>query len=137
VSTFILFWVFMLTFNLSVSTSKISYRDFLYGSIMAAVGIQILQLLGFIILTHQLKSLSLLYGTFAAVLGILFWIYLQVQVVLYAAEIDTVRVLKLWPRSLNAERLTIADKKAYSLYAQKERFLSMPPQQVEVKFKEK
>jgi YihY family inner membrane protein len=137
VSIFILFCVFMLIFNLSISTSKISYSDFWLGSLVAACGIQLLQLLGFIILTHQLKSLSLLYGTFAIVLGLLFWIYLQVQVVLYAVEIDTVRSLKLWPRSLSGKNLTDADKRAYSLYAKKERFLEKPPQEVRVEFKQK
>jgi membrane protein len=137
ISTFILLWMFMLIFNLSISTSRISYSDFLYGSITAAVGIQILQVLGGFIITHQLKNLTSLYGTFALVLGILFWIYLQVQIVLYAAEVDTVRVLKLWPRSLVAEQLTTADKKAYSLYAKKERYQPEPPEEIEVRFEQK
>ena len=137
ISVFTLFWVFMLIFNLSISTSKISYRDFVYGSILAAVGIQILQIFGGFIITHQLKNLTSLYGTFALVLGILFWIYLQVQVVLYAAEIDSVRKLNLWPRALAGDSLTQADKKAYSLYAEKERYMPQPPQEVKVKFKQK
>ena len=127
----------MFIFNLSISTSKISYSDFLYGSAIAAIGIQILQVFGGFIITHQLKNFTSLYGTFALVLGILFWIYLQVQIVLYAAEIDTVRILKLWPRSLAGDSLTPADKKAYSLYAEKERCLSHPPQEVKVKFKQR
>jgi membrane protein len=137
ISALILFWLFMLIFNLSVTSSKISYSDFIYGSAIAAIGIQILQVLGGFIITHQLKNLTSLYGTFALVLGILFWIYLQVQIVLYAAEIDTVRVLELWPRGLNAESLTAADKKAYKMYAEKERYMPQPPQEVQVRFKEK
>ena len=137
ISLVILFGLFMVIFNLSISTSKVSYSSFLYGSIIAAIAIQILQVLGGFIITHQLKNLTSLYGTFALVLGILFWIYLQVQVVLYAAEVDAVRVLKLWPRSLVSKNLTPADKKAYSLYAEKERYMPLPPQKVKVEFKQK
>jgi YihY family inner membrane protein len=136
ISTFILFLMFLILFNLAISTSKISYRDFLVGAILAAVGIQILQTFGGFIITNQLKDLRSLYGAFALVLGTLFWIYLQVQVILYAVEVDTVRRLKLWPRSLSGS-LTEADKRAYKLYAEKERFQPEPPPEIKVRFKEK
>ena len=60
-------------------------------AITAAAGVQILLALGTYILTHQLKHLSSLYGAFAVLLGLVFWIYLQVQVVLYAAEIGSLK----------------------------------------------
>jgi len=79
---------------------KVRFRDIWVGAAVATVGLFILQNLGGYIITHELKNLDSLYGTFAVVLGLLFWLYLQTQLVVYAMEIDTVRVLKLWPRSL-------------------------------------
>jgi uncharacterized BrkB/YihY/UPF0761 family membrane protein len=80
-----------------------------------------LQEVGGYLLTHELKNLDNLYGTFALVLGLLFWIYLQAQIVLYALEIETVRLFKLWPRSLVEDNLTDADKRALTLYARRNR----------------
>lgn len=73
------------------------------GAAFIAVGIVILQSTGGYILTHELKNLDNLYGTFALVLGLIFWIFLQAQVVLYALEIDSVRARKMWPRKLIGE----------------------------------
>jgi hypothetical protein len=46
------------------------------------------------------KDASAVYGFFGFVLGLLAWIYLGAQLTLYAAEINVVRVDRLWPRSL-------------------------------------
>jgi uncharacterized BrkB/YihY/UPF0761 family membrane protein len=92
------------------------------SALMAAVGLQILQSLGSLLITHQLKHLDDLYGTFAIVLGLLFWLYLQAQVIVYALEAGTVKAFKLYPRSLILDRPTEADKQAYRLYTERNRF---------------
>ena len=46
---------------------------------------------------------------FAVVLGLLAWFYLQAQITLYVAELNVVRVMRLWPRSLAPPPLTAAD----------------------------
>jgi membrane protein len=135
ISTLVLYGVFILSFTWAASSKHIGYRDFKMGALFAAIGIQFLQIVGGFVITHQLKNLSTLYGAFALVLGILFWIYLQAQIVLYSMEIDTVRKLKLWPRSITQKPMTSQDKKAYSLYPQKERFHSDPPEEIDVKFR--
>jgi hypothetical protein len=40
------------------------------------------------------------YGVFAIVLGLLFWLYLGARLTLYAAEVNVVAARQLWPRSL-------------------------------------
>ena len=75
-------------------------RQISIGAAVATVGLLILQSLGGYIITHELKHLDTLYGTFAVVLGLFFWLYLQAQLIIYAMEIDAVRTLKLWPRSI-------------------------------------
>jgi hypothetical protein len=60
------------------------------------------------------------------------WIYLQAQLTLFAAEINVVRVARLWPRSL-APELTAADKRAYTAYAEVEE--RRPGEDVSVAFR--
>ncbi|HEX7368364.1 MAG TPA: YihY/virulence factor BrkB family protein [Candidatus Saccharimonadales bacterium] len=78
----------------------VHFRDIWFGAALATVGLFILQNAGGYIITHELKNLNNLYGTFAVVLGLFFWLYLQTQLIVYAMVADTVRSHKLWPRNL-------------------------------------
>ena len=60
-----------------------------------------------------------LYGTFALVLGLIAWLYLQAQLTLYAVEINVVRAYRLWPRSLAPPPYTEQDRHALQLYVEK------------------
>jgi membrane protein len=121
------------TFRIATSR-KIGTKSLWVGATIAAFVIQLLLTFGGILVSNQLKGLDSLYGTFAIVLGLLFWIYLLAQVIVYAAEIDTVRAFKLWPRSLIAEEPTPADKKAYALRAKTETYIDQ--QEVDVNYQE-
>ncbi|HSW65801.1 MAG TPA: YihY/virulence factor BrkB family protein [Bacillota bacterium] len=102
---------------------RIRYRYMLLGAVIAAASVQLLLSFGSIVLAHQLNHLDAIYGTFAVVLGLLFWIYLMAQIVLFAAEIDVVRHFSLYPRSLSGKLQTEADRHAYKLYAQTEKYI--------------
>ena len=75
---------------------------------------------------------------FGIVLGLLAWIYLSALVILLAAEVNTVRVLRLAPRSLlsviePADRgVTEGDRRAYTAYARTQRRKTF--QEVDVSF---
>jgi uncharacterized BrkB/YihY/UPF0761 family membrane protein len=125
--------VFTFIFRIGSSANR-AYHELLPGAAIAAVGMQILQTFGGYLITHQLQHLNSAYSQFGLVLALLFWLYLQAQVFLYAAEINTVRSLKLYPRSIMSKPLTTADKKAYELYAHRE-VRQTPPEEVSVKFK--
>jgi membrane protein len=105
----ILFWLFtfLLKFNLP---RKTTYREAWVGAGVASAGLVILQLLGGYIIGHELKNLSALYSYFAVPLGLLFWLYLQAQMLYIAVEIAHVHAFKLWPRSLDANHPTPVDK---------------------------
>ena len=92
------------------------------GALLAAIMFTVLQAVGSYIITRQLKGQTGLNAQFALVLAILFWMYLQAQVLLYAIELNTVRALKLWPRSIQPKPPLAADKKAYQLYRGRETF---------------
>jgi membrane protein len=107
----VLYVVFVLLLRLSLPLS-VPVRKFRAGAAICAVGLAMLQTLGGYILLHQAKHLSDSYSALVATtLGLMAWIYLQVQVVMYAVVVDTVRDGKLWPRSLSGKRLTGADRK--------------------------
>lgn len=97
VNLFILFWLFSFLINISLP-KHVPLKDTRLGAASAAVGLVILQAVGVALLSHQLKSLDALYSNFAIPLGLLFWIYLQAQMLYYAAEIAVVSSQKLWPR---------------------------------------
>lgn len=90
--------VFLLAFRLATA-KVVKTKNLILGSIVTAVFWQILQIFGSLLVLHQFREASALYGTFALVLGVLFWFYLQAEITLYAIEINVVRIKKLWPRS--------------------------------------
>jgi len=61
------------------------------------------------------------------------WIYLQAQVFMCAAEVNTVRALHLWPRGLRADPPTDADLRALRDLAETEE--RTPGEDVDVQFR--
>lgn len=77
-------------------------------------------------LGRELSGASRVYGVFGLVFGLLAWLYLQAVIVVFCAEINTVRARRLWPRNLLTpfvadEVLTPADRASYRSYADTER----------------
>jgi YihY family inner membrane protein len=106
-------------------------RQLLPGAITGGICWTVLQVLGTWLVHHFLHSDSL-YGVFGTVLGLLAWIYLAVQLTVYAAEINVVLARRLWPRGLVQPPLTEADRASMALQAlQNQR---RPEQHVEVTF---
>lgn len=132
VNIFILFWLFRFLLNVSLP-GRINNRHMRAGAIFAAVGLVLLQLGGNFILGRQLQNLDAVSGYFALVLGLLFWIYLQAQMVYYSIEIASVRSLKLYPRGMQEDDLTEADERAYSRQASREQ--QVPKEKITTKFK--
>jgi len=75
------------------------HRVFWPGALLAGSVWTILQFAGAQLVAHQLKHLSALYGTFATVLGLMWWLALGATVSVYGAEFNLVVTRKLWPRS--------------------------------------
>jgi YihY family inner membrane protein len=116
-----LFAVFWGVFTFGSSARKHPLAN-VPGAVFAAVGLLILQALSGYLIAHQLRSQTGLNAQFAVVLALLFWLYLQAQVFVYAVELNTVRKYKLWPRSVTGKP-TPADETAYELYKQRETFV--------------
>jgi membrane protein len=130
VSTILNIGVFFLAFRLATAKS-VESRCLVPGAVLAAIGWQVLQLLGNYLVQRQIAQASAVYGFFAIVIGLLTWLYLAALVTVYALEIDVVRARRLWPRSLVPEPpLTEADQEALSQYARTEQRLE--DQKIEV-----
>jgi YihY family inner membrane protein len=100
VDLFVLFWLFTFLLNLCLPR-HVPLKDTRAGALAAAIGLVILQALGGYLLKTELKRLDALYSYFAIALGLLFWIYLQAQMLYYAVTLSAVRAQGLWPRSIN------------------------------------
>jgi membrane protein len=123
--------LFMTAFTL-LTAAEVAWRDLLPGVIVAAVFWQLLQHLGGFYIDHELKHTGPLYGTFALVLGLLAWLYLGAQLTIFAAEINVVRMRKLWPRSFFSDPLLDADRRALTSSAEVEE--RVEEENVEVSF---
>jgi membrane protein len=120
VSLILNFGLFWLAFRLATA-KDITWRQLWLGAAISAVIWQILQAFGGYFLSHQIAHASPLYGTFAVVLGLIAWLYLQAQLTLYAVEINVVLAYRLWPRSLAPPPYTEQDRRAFELYVEKRR----------------
>jgi len=114
------FGLFWLGFWLATAR-EVTWKQLRLGAVMSAIVWQVLQTFGGYFLSHQLAHASPLYGTFALVLGLIAWFYLQAELTLYAVEINVVRAYRLWPRSIAPPPYTEQDRRAYQLYADTEK----------------
>ncbi|MHB1538765.1 MAG: YihY/virulence factor BrkB family protein [Solirubrobacteraceae bacterium] len=81
---------------------SVSTRELRPGILIATIGWELLQAGGGLYVKHVIRGANEAYGTFAAVIGLLAWLYLGGRIVVYAAEINVVLRRRLWPRGLMA-----------------------------------
>lgn len=123
---FAMFWL--------LSPRNVRTVDLLPGAALAAVGWQALQIAGIRLVGSQLRRSSELYGAIGATLGLLWFLLLFTQILVYALEVTVVRKDHLWPRSLLPPPLTKSDSAVLrSIAMQEER---RPEQHVTVTFDE-
>src|SRR5262249_21547118 len=111
---------------------SVESRHLVPGSVLVGVAWTVLQLIGGYLVSQRLEKTSEVYGMFAVVLGLLFWLALIAQVSLYAAELNVVLARRLYPRSIVQPPLTAADRVALRDLAQQEE--RRPEQRVRVDF---
>lgn len=91
--------VFGAVFNL-LGPRPGSLRTVLPGVVLAAVCWTVLQLVGGLFVSHEVRGAAPAYGTFALVLGLLVWVNLGAVLTVLSAELNVVLDRGLWPRSL-------------------------------------
>jgi membrane protein len=130
VLNFLVFWV---AFRV-LTVEDVSWSNVLPGAVGASILWSVLQTLGGYVIGQRLQSASETYGFFAVVIALLTWMYLGGQATLLAAEINVVRTKRLWPRALDPEDLTEADRRALKALAEAEE--RHEAQDVRVRFEE-
>jgi hypothetical protein len=103
-----------------LTAEDVSWSDVWVGAAVGAVVWTALQAFGGYYVGHQLGNASDTYGTFAVVIGLLAWIFIGAQATLLAAEINVVKVRRLWPRALQPP-LMEADQRAFTIYGLQEK----------------
>lgn len=78
------------------------------------------------------QGASATYGFFAVVLGLLSWMHVLAQWVVFSAEVNVVRHDHLWPRTFFGDTLRERDREALIRYAKVEE--RRPEQVIDVRF---
>jgi YihY family inner membrane protein len=91
-------------------------RNLIAGAVAGGVAWTVLQGIAAFVVHHNLHSTSV-YGIFATVLVLVAWIYLGVQITVYAAEVNVVLTRRLWPRTIVQPPLAEADRASMALQA--------------------
>ncbi len=95
-------------------------RQLLPGAILGAVGFTLLTTVGTGLVQHQLKHSAATYGAFASIIGVVAYLLLLAKLTVYAAELNPVLTLGLWPRALPMAEPTAADDKVLHQLAHQE-----------------
>jgi len=117
----------LFVFAFRVATARaLGRREVLPGAVGAAVGLQLLQVLGGSYVSRVVSEADATAGVFAVVLGLLAYLFLVGVLIVLCAEVNVVRALHLHPRALltpftDAVELTEADERTYTRAAQAQR----------------
>jgi len=117
--------LFVFAFRLATAR-RLSRDDVLPGAVGAAVALQLLQLVGGSYVKRVINGGSATGSVFAAVLGLLAYLFLVGVIIVLCAEVNVVRALHLYPRALltpftDAVDLTPGDERAYARAAKAQR----------------
>lgn len=107
------FGFFLALFRVAAA-AQVPTRCLLLSAAISAVGWQLLLNAAGYVVAHQLRHAQAIAGLFGAVLGLLAWLALQATVIVFALEVDAVRVKHLWPRGILQPPLTEADEAYYT-----------------------
>lgn len=126
--------VFAAIFRL-LTVAEVSWRQVLPGALLAGVGWAVLLILGSWLVDKQVRDAAQVYGFFAIVIGLLGWVYLGAQMMLFAAELNVVLARRLWPRTLTTgDETTEPDRRVLEGEAKEE--AAHPAERVDVRFGE-
>ncbi len=113
--------IFVAAFRL-LTSKQVDIGDVLPGAILAGAAFWILQQISSFIIANRLHSAQSTYGTFATVIVMLWWFYLEAQITLLGAQLNVVLKERLHPRSLVRGPETEADHRVLEAYAEEATF---------------
>jgi YihY family inner membrane protein len=108
--------MFLLVFRV-LTPKGVPTSNLVWGAVAGGVAWTVMQALGNFLVGRYLHNDKSVYGVFATVLGLVAWMYILVEVTVYAAEINVVLTRRLWPRSIVQPPLTEADRAVMAVQA--------------------
>lgn len=93
-----------------LTPNVVNWRGLLPGAFLAGLGFTLLITVGSGLVQHQLANSSNTYGQFGMVIGLVGFLFLLAKITFYSAELNPVLSRHLWPRSLQNEEPTPADR---------------------------
>jgi uncharacterized BrkB/YihY/UPF0761 family membrane protein len=115
-----------------LTPEQIRWRRLVPGCLIAGLAWTVLQTFGGVLIAHELRHTTQVYGLFGTVLGLLWWLYLAATLSVYAAEVNVVAARRLWPRTIVQPPLTEADQRVLDAIAEQEE--RRPEQRVDSSF---
>lgn len=106
-----------------VTVLALHMRDVVPGAAVAALAWFTMQKIGTNLVNTKIQGAEGTYGTFAVVIGLLFWFFVLSLITMLCMEINVVATQRLWPRglgSLSGLASTRADARAYTSYIRRE-----------------
>jgi YihY family inner membrane protein len=91
---------YLLAFRI-LAPAGTGWRSLLPGTLIGGIGWTGLETLGGLLVSHLLRHTTQLYGFFAIVLGLVFWLSLGSQLFVYSSQTNVVLAKHLWPRHLD------------------------------------
>lgn len=73
-----------------LTTAPVTWRDVVPGAVVAAVAFTVLQFLGTAVVGRAISRSSDVYGTFATVIALIFWLSLHATATLFGVELNAV-----------------------------------------------
>jgi YihY family inner membrane protein len=110
--------LFLIAFRM-LTKRDAGFREVLPGALLSGIAFFILQLISSVIISRYLGKAQGTYGSFATVITILWWFYLQAQVTLLGVQLNVVLAERLYPRGLVGGPETDADHRTLQQYADK------------------
>ncbi|HKR48901.1 MAG TPA: YihY/virulence factor BrkB family protein [Pseudonocardiaceae bacterium] len=108
--------LFIVAFRL-LTDHEVATRDVLPGALLSGIVFWLLQQLSSLVIFRYLHNAERIYGSFATVITMLWWLYLQSVVTLLGAQLNVVLKERLYPRGLVNGPTTEPDYRAYEAYA--------------------
>lgn len=113
--------LFLLAFRL-LTDSQIGFRDVLPGAVFSGLSFWVLQTVSSVVITRYFTGAQSTYGSFATVITMLWWFYLQAQLTLLGMQLNVVLVRDYHPRGLVEGAPTDADRRVLQDYAASRRY---------------
>jgi uncharacterized BrkB/YihY/UPF0761 family membrane protein len=113
--------LFLVAYRL-LTKRRVSFAQVRPGALLSGVAFFVLQSLSALVIARYLKGAQGTYGNFAVVITLLWWFYLQAQIVLLGAELNVVLAERLHPRSIVGAPETDADHRALAAHAEQQTY---------------